>query len=54
MSVDFAVPNYGMGIGTGSNLAVSISPFGLVELSDEEFEVHGMRLNRYATSWAFY
>lgn len=43
-----------MGIGTGSNLTVSISPFGLVELSDEEFEVHGIRLNRYATSWAFY
>lgn len=37
-----------------SDLAISISPLGLVELSDEEFEVHGPRLNRYAHSWAFY
>ena len=27
---------------------------GLVELADEEFEVHGPRLNRYASNWAFY
>ena len=38
----------------GQDLAVSISPLGLVELSDEEFEVHGPRMNRYAQSWAFY
>lgn len=38
----------------GSDLAVSISPLGLVELADEEFEVHGPRLNRYAQNWAFY
>jgi hypothetical protein len=25
---------------------------GLVELSDEEFEVHGPRLNRYSHNWA--
>ncbi|MEV4454347.1 phage portal protein [Microbispora sp. NPDC049633] len=31
-----------------------MSPLGLVELADEEFEVHGVRLNRYATNWAFY
>ncbi|MFD9941567.1 phage portal protein [Nonomuraea sp. NPDC059023] len=38
----------------GSDLAISISPLGLVELADEEFEVHGPRLNRYALNWAFY
>lgn len=37
-----------------SDLAIQISPLGLIELSDEEFEVHGPRLNRYATNWAFY
>jgi hypothetical protein len=38
----------------GSDLAMQISPLGLVELADEEFEVHGPRLNRYAQNWAFY
>jgi hypothetical protein len=38
----------------GSDLTMQISPLGLVELSDEEFEVHGPRLNRYANNWAFY
>ncbi|MFD6934654.1 phage portal protein [Streptomyces goshikiensis] len=38
----------------GSDLTISISPLGLVELSDEEFEIHGPRLNRYATNFAFY
>jgi hypothetical protein len=33
----------------GSDLTIQISPLGLVELADEEFEVHGPRLNRYAT-----
>lgn len=33
---------------TGSDLSISVSPLGLVELADEEFEVHGPRLNRYA------
>jgi hypothetical protein len=37
-----------------SDLTVAISPLGLVELADEEFEVHGPRLNRYAQAWAFY
>lgn len=37
-----------------SDLTIAISPLGLVELADEEFEVHGPRLNRYATNWAFY
>ncbi len=51
MSVDFSLPPYRSG---SSNLTVSVSPLGLVELSDEEFEVHGPRLNRYALNWAFY
>jgi hypothetical protein len=37
-----------------SDLTVAISPIGLVELADEEFEVHGPRLNRYANNWAWY
>lgn len=37
-----------------SDLAISVSPLGLIELSDEEFEVHGPRLNRYSAHWAFY
>lgn len=37
-----------------SDLTIAISPLGLVELADEEFEVHGPRLNRYASNWAFY
>lgn len=51
MAVDFYSPSMRA---AGSDLAISISPLGLVELSDEEFEVHGPRLNRYANSWAFY
>lgn len=47
----FASPSQRAG---GSDLTVSISPLGLVELADEEFEVHGPRLNRYAMNWAFY
>jgi hypothetical protein len=38
----------------GNDLTISVSPLGLVELADEEFEVHGPRLNRYASNWAFY
>jgi hypothetical protein len=37
-----------------SDLTVAVSPLGLVELADEEFEVHGPRLNRYASNWAWY
>lgn len=37
-----------------SDLTVSVSPLGLVELADEEFEVHGPRLNRYSSNWAWY
>jgi len=37
-----------------SDLTIAISPLGLVELADEEFEVHGPRLNRYANNWAWY
>ena len=38
----------------GTDLVMNISPLGLVELADEEFEVHGPRLNRYAINWALY
>lgn len=51
MSIDFVSPNIRA---AGSDLTIAISPLGLVELSDEEFEVHGPRLNRYAQAWAFY
>jgi len=37
-----------------SDLTVAVSPLGLVELADEEFEVHGPRLTRYASNWAWY
>lgn len=37
-----------------SGLHVTISPLGLVELSDQEWEIHGPRLNRYSRNWAFY
>lgn len=50
MAVDFHPASYR----GGSDLQINISPLGLVELSDEEFEVHGPRLNRYATNWAMY
>lgn len=52
MSVAFA-PASARATG-GADLAISVSPLGLVELADEEFEVHGPRLNRYATNWAWY
>jgi len=51
LSIDFVSPSYRA---AGSDLTIAISPLGLVELSDEEFEVHGPRLNRYAQAWAFY
>jgi len=51
MSIDFVSPSMRA---SGSDLTIAISPLGLVELSDEEFEVHGPRLNRYAQAWAFY
>lgn len=51
MTVDFSSPSHRA---AGSDLTVAISPMGLVELADEEFEVHGPRLNRYANHWAFY
>jgi len=51
MPVDFWSPSHRA---STSDLTVSISPLGLVELADEEFEVHGPRLNRYAAAWAWY
>jgi hypothetical protein len=38
----------------GTDLTISVSPLGLIELSDEEFEVHGPRLTRYSNAAAFY
>jgi hypothetical protein len=37
-----------------SDLTIQVSPLGLVELADEEFEVHGVRLSRYSLYWAHY
>lgn len=51
MSIDFVSPSQRA---AGSDLTIAVSPLGLIELSDEEFEVHGPRMARYATSWAFY
>ena len=51
MTVDFSPANYRA---ASSDLAISISPLGLVELADEEFEIHGPRLNRYSLNWAMY
>jgi hypothetical protein len=51
MSVNFYPPSYRA---AASDLTIAISPLGLVELADEEFEVHGPRLNRYASNWAWY
>jgi hypothetical protein len=51
MSVNFYPPSYRA---AASDLTIAVSPLGLVELADEEFEVHGPRLNRYALNWAWY
>jgi hypothetical protein len=50
-AISFASPSMRA---SGSDLTVSISPLGLVELADEEFEVHGPRLNRYSQNFAYY
>lgn len=49
--IDFLSPTYRA---AGTDLVLNISPLGLVELADEEFEIHGPRLNRYALNWALY
>jgi hypothetical protein len=51
MAISFVSNSYRA---SSSDLTIAISPLGLVELADEEFEVHGPRLNRYASNWAFY
>jgi hypothetical protein len=51
VAISFVSPSYRA---ASSDLTIAISPLGLVELADEEFEVHGPRLNRYASNWAFY
>lgn len=51
MALDFISPSMRA---AGSDLTIAVSPLGLIELSDEEFEVHGPRLNRYSNAAAFY
>jgi hypothetical protein len=51
MGIAFYPPSYRA---AASDLTIAISPLGLVELADEEFEVHGPRLNRYANNWAWF
>ena len=51
MAMTFFPPSYRASQG---DLTVAVSPLGLVELADEEFEVHGPRLTRYSTAWAWY
>lgn len=51
MSIAFVSPSMRA---SASDLTVSVSPLGLVELADEEFEVHGPRLTRYSNHWAWY
>jgi hypothetical protein len=38
MAISFVSPSYRA---ASSDLTIAISPLGLVELADEEFEVHG-------------
>ena len=49
--INFYPPSYRA---AASDLTIAVSPLGLVELADEEFEVHGPRMNRYASNWAWY
>ena len=51
MSVAFWPPSYRAGT---SDLSIQISPLGLVDLSNEEMDVHGIRLSRYSLYWAHY
>ena len=51
MALDFISPSVRA---AGSDLTIAVSPLGLIELADEEFEVHGPRLTRYANAAAFY
>ena len=51
MSINFYPGSYRA---AASDLTIAISPLGLVELADEEFEVHGPRLSRYANNWAWF
>lgn len=51
MALDFISPSMRA---AGTDLTISVSPLGLIELSDEEFEVHGPRLTRYSNAAAFY
>lgn len=53
MAVDFYPPALRAQGGSGG-LNVTVSPLGLIELSDEEYQVHGARLARYALLWTWY
>lgn len=53
MSIDFYPPALRAQGGSGG-LNVTVSPLGLIELSDEEYQVHGARLARYALLWSWY
>lgn len=41
MAIDFPSPSMRA---AGGDLAIQVSPLGLIDISDEEFEVHGPRL----------
>lgn len=51
MAIDFPSPSMRA---AGGDLAIQVSPLGLIDISDEEFEVHGPRIIRYSNNWAFY
>lgn len=51
MAIDFPSPSMRA---AGGDLAIQVSPLGLIDISDEEFEVHGPRIIRYSNNWAWY
>lgn len=51
MAIDFPSPSMRA---AGGDLAIQVSPLGLIDISDEEFEVHGPRVIRYSNNWAWY
>lgn len=51
MAIDFPSPSMRA---AGGDLAIQVSPLGFIDISDEEFDVHGARVIRYANNWAWY
>jgi hypothetical protein len=47
MAIDF--PSASMRA-AGGDLAIQVSPLGLIDISDEEWNVHGPRIIRYANN----